>query len=389
MVRHEGAFAVKDRYALELYVLQSIVCRLKCPAIPSRPITESPISRDATLRPAQIYLACRSGAGLSHVVLYLAVLPLLASCSGAQSALDPAGEEARQVAILFWVMTLGGGAIWAGVVALALYASRWKRRPVSEAAAGKLIFWAGVVFPVTVLTALLAFALWLMPTLRPFAFGESARLRVEVVGNQFWWHVVYHLPDGKRVVSANEVRLPVGERVEFSLTSADMIHSFWIPALGGKMDLIPGRVNRLSLLATKAGIYRGQCAEFCGVAHALMAFPAVAMEPTDFNKWLNARTIPSTGVEADARGRDLFLAKDCGTCHRVDGTQAQGTSGPDLSHIGSRLTLGAGQMKNDPVAMGRFIAHSGAIKSGSMMPAYLDLPDDDIAAIAFWLKGLQ
>ncbi|WP_159952401.1 cytochrome c oxidase subunit II [Rhizobium sp. 18065] len=324
-----------------------------------------------------------------HVVLYLAVLPILGSCSGVQSALDPAGEEARQVATLFWVMTVGSGAIWGIVVALALYASRRKRRPVSEETAGKLIFWAGVVFPVTVLTALLAFALWLMPTLRPFAFGDFARLRVEVVGNQFWWRVVYHLPDGKRVVSANEVRLPVGERVEFSLTSADMIHSFWIPALGGKMDLIPGRVNRLSLLATEAGIYRGQCAEFCGVAHALMAFPVFVMEPTDFNEWLNARTTPSAGVEADARGRDLFLGRDCGTCHRIDGTQAQGSSGPDLSHIGSRLTLGAGQVKNDPDALGRFIAHSSAIKPGSMMPAYLDLPEDDIAAMAFWLKGLQ
>ena len=127
-----------------------------------------------------------------------------------------------------------------------------------------MIFLGGVVFPVTVLTALLAYALWLMPSLRPFAGGDKSRIRIEVVGHQFWWRVIYHMPGRAPVFSANEVRLPVGERVEFELRSADMIHSFWIPALGGKMDLIPGRTNRLSLLATKAGTYRGQCAEFCG-----------------------------------------------------------------------------------------------------------------------------
>ena len=240
----------------------------------------------------------------------LAACPLLASCTGVQSALDPAGEEAAQVATLFWAMTIGGAIIWAGVVALSLYASRWKRGTFSEAAAGRLILWAGVVFPVTVLTALLALALWLMPSLRPFAGGEQARLRIEVTGHQFWWHVVYHRADGVSVMSANEIRLPVGERVEFSLASADMIHSFWIPALGGKMDLIPGRTNRLSLLATKPGRYRGQCAEFCGISHALMAFPAIAMEPAAFDAWLGARSERVRRHSRDTRGRgDLHARK--------------------------------------------------------------------------------
>jgi cytochrome c oxidase subunit 2 len=306
-----------------------------------------------------------------------------------QSALDPAGEEASQVATLFWVMTIGGLVIWALVVLLSLYASRWKREPISEQAAARLIPWAGGVLPVTVLTALLAYALWLMPSLRPFADPDRAGLRVEVVGSQFWWHVAYRRPDGTSVFSANEIRLPVGERVEFSLTSADMIHSFWIPALGGKMDLIPGRTNRLSLLATKAGTYRGQCAEFCGISHAHMAFPAIAMEPADFEAWLAARSRPSEGLGANQAGRGLFERERCGSCHRVDGTQAQSTTGPDLSHVGSRLTIGAGLLVNDVEALERFIVHPASLKHGSRMPAYTHLSADELARIAAWLKGLQ
>ena len=315
--------------------------------------------------------------------------PLLASCSGIQSALDPAGEEASQVATLFWVMAGGGLIIWALVVTLSLFASRWKRRPMREEAAAKVIFWAGVVLPVAVLTALLTYALWLMPSLRPFAGNQQASLKIEVVGSQFWWHVVYHRPDGSRVVSANEVRLPVGERVEFSLTSADMIHSFWIPALGGKMDLLPGRTNRLSLVATKAGTYRGQCAEFCGTSHALMAFPAIAMEQAEFDRWLETRSVPSAGVESGSEGRALFMREDCADCHRIDGTQAQGTAGPDLSHLGSRLTIGAGLLDNDEERLARFIAHAGSVKAGARMPAYPHLSAGELGAIAAWLKGLQ
>ena len=286
-------------------------------------------------------------------------------------------------------MVIGFGIIWALVVALSLYASRWNRRPISEQAGGKIIFWAGVVFPVCVLTALLSFALWMMPSLRPFAGGDQAAMRIDVAASQFWWSVTYRRADGSSVVSANEVRLPVGQRVEFSLTTRDMIHSFWIPSLGGKMDLIPGRVNRLSLLATKAGTYRGQCAEFCGLSHAMMAFPAVAMESADFEAWLDERAAPSAGVDAAGAGRDLFLREGCGDCHRVAGTPANGQSGPDLSHVGSRLTIAAGWLANDEETLARFIAHPGSIKPGAQMPAALHLPESERNAIAAWLKGLQ
>jgi cytochrome c oxidase subunit 2 len=326
-----------------------------------------------------------------HIVLGVVVPACLAlcGCSGLQSALDPAGEEASLIAKLFWSMAFGGLAIWVAVVLLSLYASRWKRRTISDNAAGRLIFWGGVVFPVAVLAALLGYALWLMPALRPFAGVERGGIRIEVVASQFWWRVVYHRGDGRMVVSANEVRLPVGERVEFELASADMIHSFWIPALGGKMDAIPGRTNRLSLLATRPGIYRGQCAEFCGTSHALMAFPAVAMEPADFEAWLDARSRPSPGLDASGEGRALFEREGCGACHRVEGRPAWSDKGPDLSHVGSRLTIAAGQLDNDAETLARFILHAGSVKPRAQMPSYSHLTQAEALSIAIWLKGLQ
>jgi len=228
-----------------------------------------------------------------------------------------------------------------------------------------------------------------MPGLRPLAQADDpAGMRIEVTGEQFWWRVAYHPADGDGpVLSANEIRLPVGERIEFLLKSTDVIHSFWIPSLGGKMDMIPGRVNRLSLLATKTGTYRGPCAEYCGTSHALMAFTATVMEPEAFRDWLAAKSAPSPGVGSP--GRDLFLGNGCGACHRVAGTEANGAVGPDLSHVGSRATVGAGILPNDDEALRSFIAHPHLIKPGSKMPPFGMLPEQDIAGIAAWLKGLE
>jgi cytochrome c oxidase subunit 2 len=316
-------------------------------------------------------------------------LPFVFDCSGVQSALDPAGEEARQIAQLFWVMTMAGSLVWLSVVGLLLYATSRQRAPAGEKFANRLIFWGGAAVPALLLFLLLAYALWLMPGIRPFARAEEGSgLRIEVTGEQFWWRVAYQPTDGGApILSANEIRLPVGERVEFRLNSTDVIHSFWIPALGGKMDMIPGRENRLSLLATKPGTYRGPCAEYCGTSHALMAFTAVAMEPGEFRQWLAARSVASPGVSLP--GGELFLRHGCGACHRVAGTGADGLVGPDLSHIGSRATVGAGILANDETALRGFIANPHLIKPGSKMPGFSMLPERDIAAIAAWLKGLE
>ncbi|MCZ4091302.1 cytochrome c oxidase subunit II [Sinorhizobium psoraleae] len=309
---------------------------------------------------------------------------LCCGCTGRQSALDTAGSEADATSFLFWVLVSTGAFIWLAVVGLLVYALRNRRRMWSEDAAGKLILWAGPIFSSVVLFALLTYALWLMPGLRPSSAGA---LRIEVTGTQFWWRVAYHQSPGPPAISANEIRLPVGEPVELVLRSDDVVHSFWIPSLGGKMDMIPGRTNRLSLLANKAGIYGGVCTEFCGTSHALMAFSAVAMRPDDFDRWLAAQSNPA--ANAGGSGKDLFMRHGCGSCHRIDGTEARGLVGPDLSHLGGRETVGAGILPNSEDAIARFIAEPGVLKPGTRMPSFAMLPPDEIRAIATYLKGLK
>src|SRR5690606_37438883 len=189
-------------------------------------------------------------------------------------------------------------------------------------------------------------------------------LRVRVTGEQYWWRVEYQVSGDAPVTLANEVRLPVGEPVEFELLSPDVIHSFWIPALGGKIDMIPGRTNRLRLTPARVGEFRGVCAEFCGTAHAWMAFPVVVMEPVAFDAWLEhqrADAAPTAPAENIRRGEALFLGTGCGACHTVRGTPADGVVGPDLTHVGSRLSLGAGVLKNEPEDFVRWIADTDRI----------------------------
>lgn len=327
--------------------------------------------------------------GAIFIIPALAAMLVLAGCAGVQSTLDPGGREADAVAKLFWGMVIGGGVIWLIVMGALLYTTQFKRGAHSEETAGRFILWGGAVFPVVGLTLLLAYGLSLMPSLRPWdrETAEGAPLRIEVVGEQFWWRVIYHRPGEEPVVSANEVRLPVGERVAFSLKSADVIHSFWIPSLGGKMDMIPGRTNSLTLEATRTGTYRAPCAEFCGTSHALMAFSAIVMEPDDFDQWLDARSRPSEGV--DAAGADAFLRNGCGSCHAVAGTEADGQVGPDLSHVGSRETLGAGILPNDLDSYIALIANPDTVKPGIRMPAFHGLPEEEISTIARYLEGLK
>jgi cytochrome c oxidase subunit 2 len=279
--------------------------------------------------------------------------------------------------------------IWIALVALLIYASRSRRHPLSDRASGHLILWGGAVLPSTVLAFLLGYALWLMPSLRPWTASTRAPgLRIEVVAEQFWWRVSYFpAGGGGAVISANEIRVPVGQRVEFTLKSNDVIHSFWIPSLGGKMDMIPGRTNRLSLMATKGGVFRGPCAEYCGISHALMAFSVVAMDQEAFRQWLSAQMAPAKAVSTG--GRDAFLTNGCGACHTIKGTEAMGVVGPDLSHVGSRATLGAGILPNNAASIRRFIIEPDKIKPGVGMPAFGMLPREEIDAIAAYLARLK
>jgi cytochrome c oxidase subunit 2 len=312
----------------------------------------------------------------------------LAGCSGQQSALSPAGEGAERLAGLFWVMAAGAAIIWTLVVGVAVYASRVRPGPHSERAASALLLWGGVVFSTAVLSGLLIYGLMLMPDLR--APGDG--LKIAVSGEQWWWRVRYLMPGRDAPVeSANEVRLPLGQRVELELTSPDVIHSFWIPPLGGKVDMIPGRRTRLVLEPTRTGEFRGACAEFCGTSHALMAFSVVVLEDRAFEDWLTDEAAAATEPTSPAAtlGQELFLQVGCGGCHTVRGTEADGTIGPDLTHLASRATLGAGTLPNTCDALVRWIGHTEAVKPGVRMPSFGALPDEHVEAIATYLEGLE
>jgi cytochrome c oxidase subunit 2 len=310
---------------------------------------------------------------------------LLSACSGQQSALAPAGMEAERVADLFWIMLLGAAAIWILVVGTAVYASRIRPGRHPERAARVLLLGGGVAFPTVALAALLGHGLSLMPELR--APGDG--LKIVVAGEQWWWRVRYQVPGRPEpITSANEVRLPLGERVELELTSPDVIHSFWIPSLAGKVDMIPGRITRLVLEPTRTGEFRGVCAEFCGTSHALMAFRVVVMEKPAFADWL-ARQEADAAAEGSDRGGRLFHQVGCGSCHTIRGTAADGKIGPDLTHLADRRSLAAGILPMTRDALARWIAKTDEVKPGSRMPAFGALPKDDIEAIAGYLEGLE
>ena len=304
------------------------------------------------------------------------------------SAFAPAGSEAASILHLFWIMAIGAVLVWAIVCAIAVHAMR-RHQPADEGKARWLILAGGVTIPTLVLGALLAYGLLLMPPLRAEVPADA--LRVDISGEQWWWRVDYRTPEGGVVASANELRLPVGEPVLLTLSSPDVIHSLWIPALAGKVDMIPGRDTRLVLRAERKGTYRGVCAEFCGASHAHMRFLAVAMPRAEFDRWLQVQAAPAQEpVNALARqGRDAFLGNGCGACHAVRGTAAIGNMGPDLTHVGSRLELAAGTLPNDGESLRRWITAPHQAKPEALMPAFDMLAADDVRAIATWLESLQ
>lgn len=314
---------------------------------------------------------------------------VLVGCTGRQSALDPAGQEASDVYHLFVAMAIGGGIIWLAVVGLLLYACRERRSVWSEEEAGRLIALGGVAFPVIVLFALLAYAVWLMPAIRPWLARTVAEpAMIEVTGEQFWWRIRYPAQDGiAGFETANELRLPVGERVAFSLRAADVIHAFWIPSLGGKMDMIPGRTNVFSLLPTKTGVFHAPCAEFCGTSHTYMAFSVVVMEPEAYGEWRKNQA--AGNQRSGSEGERLFAHHGCAGCHSVRGVIPVAGLGPDLTHFADRETVGAGTLANTPENVARFIRDPSEVKPGAKMPAFAMVPTQDIAAISNFLAGLR
>lgn len=319
----------------------------------------------------------------------LAGAALLAACDGPQSALVGAGPEAARVLTLTWILFAGAAIIFLGVMgaaAAALFGPLALRRRL----AGRgLVVGAGLVFPSVALAALLVYGFAVLRAgFDPPAEGEP--VRIVATGEQWWWRVVYETGDGP-VETANFLAVPVGRPIEVALETADVIHSFWIPAYAGKVDMIPGRTNALRFAAFEPGLVRGQCAEYCGGAHALMAFHVEAMEPDAFEAWLALQRADAQvpADESAARGRDLFIAHGCGACHAVRGEPAEGVIGPDLTHVGGRPFIAAAALANTKENLSVWVRENQHAKPQNLMPEFAHLSDADAAAIADYLTGLK
>ena len=304
------------------------------------------------------------------------------------NVLQAAGPVAQSIASLSWLLFIAGGVIFAGVMLLLA----WALRRHADEAAPRVRLWilgGGVLFPGVVLAALFAYVVPMTPV-RQAAPADA--LLVSVTGRMWWWDVRYTAGAGHpEIVTANEIRIPVGRPVSIALASDDVIHSFWIPALAGKVDMVPGRRHQLLLSADRPGVYRGQCAEFCGEQHARMALHVVALPPREFEDWRQSQLRPAAAAitPQQLRGREAFLANRCDACHSVRGVAQDSRLGPDLTHVGSRLHLGAGTLANSPGSIAQWVAHVQQLKPGARMPSYDRLDGATLSALADWLGSLR
>ena len=337
----------------------------------------------------------------ARTLLTLAALALglpLGGCAGWQSALDPHGPNAASLASLFWWFTGICGAIWLLVV-IAMAIAVVRKLPAAgadplalDAAAERrasIVTAVAVAATVAILTGFVASSYLVA---RSFAdLGGDDALKVKIIGHQWWWEIEYQDAQPSRsFITANELHVPVGRPVQARLVGADVIHSFWVPSLAGKQDLIPGRDNDIVFRAGNAGTYRGQCAEFCGLQHAHMGMLVIAQPPEEFEAWRNAQ-LKSADAPTDAerqRGLDVFQGKTCFACHTVRGAKAAGRTGPDLTHVGSRRSIAADMLPTTRGSLAAWVADPQQVKPGAQMPR-VDLAPDELNAVAAYLDGLK
>jgi cytochrome c oxidase subunit 2 len=312
-----------------------------------------------------------------------------------QSVLDPAGPQSLAIYRLWLLMLWTGGTVFILVLAFVLAALvRGIRRardasPLtpSPALAGSVA--AAVAVTVITLMVLLVASVWTGSSTA--SLHASSAVTIAVTGHQWWWEIEYE--DGipaHQVLTANEMHIPIGRPVVLKVTSRDVIHSFWAPTLHGKRDLIPGYTTAIWMQADQPGVFRGQCAEFCGLQHAHMAFDVIAEPEVAYERWLDGMRQPARAPQSDAerRGRDIFLTSRCAGCHTVRGTEAHGQVAPDLTHIASRSTVGAGTLPNTREHLASWISDPQASKPGNQMPATPFNPVD-LEALVGYLETLR
>ena len=304
--------------------------------------------------------------------LWIVVATVLSGCGGNQNALSPHSRAQGQIDQVWWVM-FGGACAGFALIAALLFAGWVRRNRRIEGAGGErrltgLVVVLGVAVPLVVLTALFVWADVFVVRSTAAPPPGSAQLTIRVVAHEWWWEVSY---PGTKAVTANEIHVPTNTRVDVVGTSADVIHSFWVPELNRKIDLIPGRTASVLIDATEPGRYRGQCSEFCGVQHAHMAVAVIAQPPARFRAWLAGMSAPAADPAGsmERRGLAVFLAEPCASCHTVRGTAAHGAVGPDLTHVATRTTLAALTIPDTPAYLRGWIADPQRVKPGAEMPA--------------------
>ncbi|HYE15507.1 MAG TPA: cytochrome c oxidase subunit II [Pyrinomonadaceae bacterium] len=332
-------------------------------------------------------------------------LLLLSGCRGSQSALDPAGAQAGRIGQHLWMMLYVLGGVYLIVMAFLVAAvlrprgssygdSVSKVEPDTGPDAGRerrmsRVVLAGIAATVAILFALLVSSFLTGRDL--YSVSAKEHLTIKVIGHQWWWEVRYDNRNPSLILTtANEIHIPVGQSVLFKLTSNDVIHSFWVPNLNGKTDLIPGHETLNWIRADRPGIYRGQCAEFCGYQHAHMGLRVIAESPEQFKAWYDSQLAPARepSTPGEARGREVFLSAPCIMCHRVQGTTAGGTAGPDLTHVASRGTIAAGTLENTRGHLAGWVTDSQKIKPGNRMPPN-NLEPQDLRALLDYLQSLK
>ncbi|TRC98326.1 cytochrome c oxidase subunit II [Mesorhizobium sp. WSM4303] len=312
-------------------------------------------------------------------------------CSGNQSALAPYGAPAIHVEHLIVGIVALCTLIWVAVM-LVLGLALWRKRQQGETEIQQRRL-AVVVTASVAATAVLIAGMTVASfyTTRSIGLPQRASIAITVRAQQWWWQVFYASSAATPgFQTANEIHIPVGQDVHVRLESADVIHSFWVPSLAGKQDLVPGRSNSLLLRAEKPGVYRGQCAEFCGLQHGHMAVMVIAEAPADYARWTAAQSadaIPLVAPDA-AAGRIAFLAKPCAACHTIRGTTATGNTGPDLTHVGSRQTIAAGLVETTRGSLAAWIADPQTLKPGNNMPM-VPLTSVELQNISAYMESLK
>ncbi|HET9742628.1 MAG TPA: cytochrome c oxidase subunit II [Terriglobales bacterium] len=326
---------------------------------------------------------------------------LLASCDVPRSTLNPAGPAAEKLANLEWLMIFIFLCVTFFMWVLIMWAMKRTRRgnfsehaPIDIGGGQGWVTFGGFLFPFIVLTFLFVVGLRAMSS---FPMGDNEKTEepkpdILVIGHQWWWEAHY-LQGGvdQHFTTANEFHIPVGKPVDIALESTDVIHSFWVPKLHGKVDLVPGQVNYIRIQADKPGNYGGTCAEYCGAQHAHMELLVVAQTPEDYQAWYQHQLQPGaepTDPEA-VHGKEVFLAGPCILCHTVRGTSAGGTVGPDLTHLASRQYIAANAFQNNKANLEGWVTHAQTMKPDAEMPNLSFFTGTDLRSLVAYLQQLQ